>query len=101
MAECLRSEVYGSDIHVSVVCPVSTETEFAEVMTKETGGDVSRSLGPAQTVDAVAEAIAHAIERPAPEIYPYAKARALVLLNALAPGFTDKIVQKFGRKPVR
>src|SRR5215467_6135096 len=37
MAECLRSEVAGSDIHVSVVCPISTPTEFVEVMIRETG----------------------------------------------------------------
>src|SRR4029079_7818151 len=40
LAECLRSELYGSNIHVSVVCPVSTATEFTEVMVRETGGDV-------------------------------------------------------------
>jgi len=101
MAECLRSELYGSNIHVSVVCPVSTATEFADVMVRETGSDVSRSLGPAQTVDDVANAIARAIEHPVPEVYPYFKSRGLVLLNALAPGLTDKIVQKFGRKPSR
>jgi len=101
MAECLRSELHGTNIHVSVVCPVSTATEFTEVMTRETGGEVSRSLGPAQTVDAVAEAIARAIERPIPEVYPYFKSRGLVLLNAIAPGFTDRLVQKFGRKPIR
>ena len=101
MAECLRSELYGSNIHVSVVCPVSTATEFAEVMVRHTGSDVSRSLGPAQGVDEVADAIARAIERPIPEVYPYLKSRGLVLLNAIAPGFTDKIVQKFGRKPIR
>src|SRR5262245_60479213 len=28
MAECLRAEVAGSNIHVSVVYPISTETEF-------------------------------------------------------------------------
>jgi hypothetical protein len=43
--------------------------------------------------------VARAIERPAPEVYPYRKSRGLVLLNALAPGFTDRFVQKFGRKP--
>ena len=101
MAECLRSEVAGSDIHVSVVCPISTPTEFVEVMIRETGGDVSRSLGPGQSVEEVAEAIARAIQRPAPEVYPYIKSRVLVLLNALAPGFTDRFVQKFGRKPIK
>ena len=37
LAECLRAEVAGSDIHVSVVFPVSTDTEFREVMRRETG----------------------------------------------------------------
>src|SRR5499427_8757236 len=37
MAECLRSEVAGSNIHVTVVYPVSTDTEFFDVMTRETG----------------------------------------------------------------
>src|SRR5215470_4970238 len=101
LAECLRSELHGTDIHVSVVCPVSTATEFTEVMTRETGGDVSRSFGPAQTVDEVADAIARALDHPTPEVYPYFKSRGLVLLNAIAPGFTDRLVQKFGRKPVR
>ncbi len=100
LAECLRSELYGSNIHLSVVCPISTATEFSDVMTRETGGDVSRSLGPAQPVDVVAEAIARALDHPVPEIYPYRKSRGLVLLNAVAPGLADKIVQKFGRKPV-
>ena len=101
MAECLRSELYGTDIHVSVVCPVSTATEFTEVMTRETGGDVSNSLGPAQSVEQVAEAIARAIAKPTPEVYPFFKSRGLVLLNAIAPGFCDRLMQRFGRKPVR
>jgi hypothetical protein len=58
-------------------------------------------MGPRQTVDTVADAIARAIHRPVPEIYPYATSRALVILNALAPGFTDRVVKRFGRKPVR
>ena len=37
LAECLRAELAGSDIHVSVVYPVSTETEFFDVMSRETG----------------------------------------------------------------
>ena len=101
LAECLRAECAGSSIHVSVVYPISTPTEFVEVMIRETGSDVSRSLGPGQSVDEVAEAVARAIERPVPEIYPYFKSRGLVLLNALAPGLTDRVVQRFGRKPIK
>jgi len=84
MAECLRAELYGTDIHVS-----------------ETGGDVSSSLGPWQSVEHVADAVAGAIAHPVAEVYPYFQSRGLVLLNAIAPGFCDRIVQKFGRKPVR
>jgi short-subunit dehydrogenase len=98
LAECLRSELVGTDIHVSVVYPVSTETEFLDVMSRETGTVVTRAMGPRQSVEAVADAIARAIDRPVPEIYPYARSRALVILNALAPGFTDRVVKRFGRK---
>jgi short-subunit dehydrogenase len=101
LAECLRSELLGSGIHVSVVYPVSTETEFFDVMSRETGTTVTRAYGPRQSVEVVADAIARAIHRPIPEIYPHAKSRALVILNALAPGFTDRVVKRFGRKPVR
>jgi len=101
LAECLRSELAGSAIHVSVVYPVSTETEFFDVMSRETGTNVTRAYGRQQDVSVVAEAIAHAIARPVPEIYPYFTSRALVVLNALAPGVCDRIVQRFGRKPER
>ena len=67
MAECLRSEVAGTDIHVSVVA------------------------------DAIARAIAH----PVAEVYPHFPSRALVWLNAFAPALTDRVVKRFGRKPVR
>src|SRR6185437_15361725 len=70
MAECLRAEVAGTPIHVSVVYPVSTETEFFDVMSHETGVQVTRAGGPRQSVETVADAIARAIERPTPEVYP-------------------------------
>jgi short-subunit dehydrogenase len=101
LAECLRSEVQGSGISVSVVFPVSTDTEFFDVMSRETGTVVTRAFGPRQNVSVVADAIARAIERPVPEVYPFYTSRALVVLNALAPGFCDRIVKRFGRKPVR
>jgi short-subunit dehydrogenase len=101
LAECLRAELVGSDIHVTVVYPVSTDTDFFDVMSQETGTTVVRGPGPRQSVDTVADAIARAIERPVPEVYPYFKSRALVWLNAFAPGLADRMVQRFGRKPVR
>ena len=102
MAECLRAEFAGTDIHVTVVYPVSTETEFFEVMSRETGTTIARSThGPRQDVTIVADAIARAIERPVPEVFPHLKSRALVWANAFAPGFCDRVVHRFGRKPLR
>jgi short-subunit dehydrogenase len=96
LAESLRAELSGSNIHVSVVFPVSTDTEFVDVMQKESGS-ASRANGPRQTAEQVAESIARAIAHPTPEIYPYRTARGLVLLNAVAPGFCDRFVTRFGR----
>ena len=50
LAECLRAELIGTGIHVSVVFPVSTESEFFDVMANETGAPVTRALGPRQSV---------------------------------------------------
>jgi hypothetical protein len=33
-------------------------------------------------------------------VYPYRGARGLVLLNAIAPGFCDRLVPKWSRKPL-
>jgi len=99
LAECLRAELHGSNIHLSIVFPISTETEFFDVMTRESGA-ITRALGPRQSADQVAEAIARTIERPAPEVYPFKKARGLALLNAIAPGLCDRLVKRWGRRPV-
>ncbi|MEO8260003.1 MAG: SDR family oxidoreductase [Acidobacteriota bacterium] len=99
LAESLRAELAGSRIHVSLVFPVSTDTEFTEVMEQESGS-ASRANGPRQTAEDVAGAIAAAIANPTPEVYPYRKARGLVLLNAIAPGYCDRFVKRFGRQRV-
>jgi short-subunit dehydrogenase len=99
LAESLRAELKGTGIHVSLVYPISTETEFFQVMT-EHSGSATRAAGPRQTADDVARAIERTIARPVAEVYPYRKARALSVLSALVPGLTDRIVKRWGRKPV-
>ena len=99
LAECLRSELVGSKIHVSVVLPVSTETEFIDVMLKESGV-ASRSRGPRQTAEDVADAVARGIAHPTSEIYPHRLARGLVWLNTIAPGICDRFVKRFGRQRI-
>lgn len=96
-AEGLRAEFAGSDIHVSVVFPVSTETEFRHAMERDYGHSVS-GLGPKQSVEGVAGAIVKCVRRPRPEVYPHAASRGLAVINAVAPGFADTLVRKYGRR---
>jgi short-subunit dehydrogenase len=96
-AEALRAELVGSDVHVSVVLPVSTETEFRDAMARDYGHDVT-GLGPRQSAGTVARAVVACIRRPRPEVYPYANARGLTIINAIAPGFADRLVRKYGRR---
>jgi short-subunit dehydrogenase len=96
-AEALRAEFAGTSIHVSVVFPVSTETEFRTAMARDYGHSVS-GLGPKQSVEAVARAMVACIRRPRAEVYPLARSRALTLVNAIAPGRADRLVQKYGRR---
>jgi short-subunit dehydrogenase len=98
-AESLRSELANSNIHVSLVLPVSTDTEFRTAMKRDYGYTVE-GLGPRQPVERVARAIRDCLLRPRPEVYPHAKSRALALLNIVAPGFTDRLVQQYGRRRV-
>jgi hypothetical protein len=79
------------------VFPISTDTEFRDAMRRDFGQAVS-GLGPRQSVDDVARAIVACVRRPRAEVYPHRMSRALAVLNALAPGFTDGFVQKYGRR---
>ena len=99
MAEALRAELEGTGIHVSTVLPISTPTEFSQVMVRESGF-ATRARGPRQLVEQVAEAIAGGLARPRPEIYPYRPAKLLTVLNAIAPGLCDTVVKRWGRTPL-
>lgn len=99
LGEALRAEFAGSPIHVTCVYPISTPTEFIDAMARDYGHEIS-GLGPTQSVDDVARAIARCIERPRPELYPKPVSRGLAILNTLAPAFTDRFVRKWGRRRV-
>jgi short-subunit dehydrogenase len=96
-AESLRSEFSGSGISVSVVYPVSTDTEFRHAMERDFGHSVS-GLGPKQSMDDVARAVTACVRRPTPEVYPHRASRALAVLNAVVPGMTDRLVRRYGRR---
>jgi short-subunit dehydrogenase len=97
LAESLRAELRGTGIHVTLVYPISTRTEFFDVMTRSSGF-ATRAAGPQQNSGAVADAIARA--RPVAEVFPLRTSRLLGVINAVAPRFTDRLVQRWGRKPL-
>jgi short-subunit dehydrogenase len=96
-AESLRTEFAGTGIEISVVFPVSTETEFRSAMERDYGHTVA-GLGPKQTVADVARAMVDGIRRGRVEIYPHPVSRGLTVLNAVAPRFTDRLVRRYGRR---
>ncbi len=96
-AESLRTELAGTGVHVSVVLPVSTETEFREAMTRDYG-QIVKGLGPTQSADTVARAVVKCVRRPAPEVHPHMASRALTIINAVWPGLADRLVSKYGRR---
>ena len=99
LAECLRAELVGTGIYVTVVYPISTQTEFHDVMVRESGY-ATRARGPRQPAERVADAVARAIEHPVPEVYPLRVSKALAVINSIAPGLCDRVVKRWGRKPI-
>jgi len=87
LTESLRLELRGTGIAACSVHPVSTETEFADVAARASAGRKGGPVGPRQSADAVARAIVACARRPRPEVYRLS--RAVVWLNALAPGLVD------------
>ena len=66
-------------------------------MQRDYGYSVS-GLGPKQSVSEVAAAILRCVEHPRAEVYPHKTSRALAVLNAVAPAFTDRLVRRYGRR---
>jgi NADP-dependent 3-hydroxy acid dehydrogenase YdfG len=92
LTESLRLELRGTQIAACSIHPVTTETEFAEVAARASAGRKGGPVGPRQSAEAVARAIVACARRPRPEVYPHRWSRAIVWLNALAPGLMDWLV---------
>jgi NADP-dependent 3-hydroxy acid dehydrogenase YdfG len=97
--ESLRAEFVGTGLRASVVLPVATVTELHAAIARDFGHHVE-GHGPRQPADTVARAIVGCIVRPRPEVYPLRKARWLAVLGVIAPGLTDRIVHRFGRRRI-
>lgn len=101
LTESLRVELRGTGVHACSVHPIGTETEFTEVAARASGGRTAGPVGPQQSAEAVARAIVRCAKRPRPEVYPYPPSRALVWLNAVAPGLQDWIWARAARRSGR
>lgn len=97
LIEGIRAETLHTDIHASLVYPVSTVTEFREAIKRDFGQE-AHGRGPKQSADHVARAILDCIRHPRPEVYPLKKAKWLSVVSVIAPGFADRLVQKYERR---
>ena len=88
LGESVRAELAGTGIHVTMVYPISTETEFRKVMVREWGLDVA-GAGPRQSPDHVAMTMLRALRRPRADIYPMRMSRIIPAAAALLPGLAD------------
>jgi short-subunit dehydrogenase len=97
LSEALRLEVAPAGIRVSVVCPVATATEFFEAAQARSPLPL-RPAGPVHSAEHVAAAILRCVRRPRPEVLVFPLSRALVVMNAVAPRLTDRVVRAYWRK---
>jgi short-subunit dehydrogenase len=91
LTESLRQEVRRRGIHVSLVLPIYTATEFDAVQIRR--GEPLRA-GPVQSAETVARAIVRCLRRPRPEVYPFPPARILAVLSVSAPRFVDWLIRR-------
>jgi NAD(P)-dependent dehydrogenase (short-subunit alcohol dehydrogenase family) len=98
LGESVRAELAGTGIHVTMVYPISTETEFRAALAREWGVEVA-GLGPRQSPDHVAATMVRALRRPRADIYPMRLSRLVPAAGALWPGLADWVSSRFTRKP--
>lgn len=97
LSESLRLELQSANIRVSVICPVSTITEFFDVAASRSPMRFAPT-GPTYSAEQVAACILRCVHRPRVEVMVYRLTRLLVVLNALAPRLVDRILVAYWRK---
>jgi short-subunit dehydrogenase len=97
LSESLRLEVADAGIDVSVICPVSTTTEFFTVATARSPLKHDPA-GPVYSAEQVAEVIVRCARRPRAEVMVYPPVRLMVILNAVWPRLMDRVLAVYWRR---
>jgi short-subunit dehydrogenase len=101
LSEALRLELRDAGIHVSLIHPTYTKSEFQEALRR---GEITRSYAPVgrvQTSEEVAEAIVGCIRRPRIEVYPHSPSRFIAWACAVAPSLVDKVLVRAFRERLK
>ena len=86
LSEALRVELQGTGIHVSLVYPIGTATEFHDVEARRAGPG---RHGPIQSSAHVARCILRCVRRPRPEVYPFRPSWLFAVASVVAPRLVD------------
>ncbi len=99
IAEALRVELKRDRIAVTSVHPITTETEFFDTASLNSGKRVDIHLrSPViQPAKIVAQKIARAMEKPRREVWPYLPARPMLSLVTLVPMLGDWVMGRMGK----
>ncbi|MFI5338363.1 MAG: SDR family NAD(P)-dependent oxidoreductase [Candidatus Methylomirabilales bacterium] len=97
LSESLRLELADAGIDVSVICPVSTTTEFFAVATARSPMKHDPA-GPVYSAEQVAEIILRCARRPRAEVMVYPPVRLMVVLNAVWPGLMDRVLAVYWKR---
>ena len=97
LSESLRLELADAGIDVSVICPVTTMTEFFAVMAARSPRK-HEPAGPVYSAEQVAEIILRCARRPRAEVIVYPPVRLMVVLNAVWPGLMDHALALYWKK---
>lgn len=99
--ESLRTELLGSGIRVSLVCPGATRTDFFSSAVRRTPHHEGL-VGPVEDADTVAARLVQVIRHPQAEVMAQPFRRKLFLAaNLLAPGLIDRLLLRMvgSRRP--
>ncbi|MGH9463995.1 MAG: SDR family oxidoreductase [Vicinamibacteria bacterium] len=98
LSDALRLELRGTGVHVSVVCPGYTKTEFAE-STISYGFERRKPRRNAMSAAEVADAIWRSAKNPRREVVLSSAGKFIVQLNRFFPAAADWVLARYMRLP--